>query len=90
MHAIIKLFWRFTRWHITPRGAAFSRVYGQPHERLFSLPVGVLFRVGSAKKNQPRGQRLDVAIPSIFVYMRSSMVAHIRVERFAVRRRTAA
>ena len=32
------LFWRFTRWHITPRGAAFYRVYGQPHERLCSLP----------------------------------------------------
>ena len=29
---------------------AFFRVYGQPHERLRSLPVSVLFRVGSAEK----------------------------------------
>ena len=42
------LFLRVTRWHITPRGAAFSHRYGQPHERLRSLPVSVLFRVGSA------------------------------------------
>ena len=42
------LFLRFTRWHITPRGAAFFRAYGQPHERLCSLPVSVLFRVGGA------------------------------------------
>ena len=44
----------------TPRGAAFFRVYGQPHERLCSLPVSVLFRVGSAEKTnqEVRVQRL--------------------------------
>ena len=49
-------FWRFTRWHIIPRGAAFFRVYGQPHERLCSLPVSVLFRVGSAEKPTKRSE----------------------------------
>ena len=44
-------FWRFPRWHITSRGAAFLRVFGQPHERMCSLPVSVPFRVGSAEKN---------------------------------------
>ena len=34
-------FWRFTRLRITPRGAAFFRVCGQPHERLCPLPVSV-------------------------------------------------
>ena len=34
----------------TPKGLAFFRVYGQPHELLCSLPVSVLFRVGSAEK----------------------------------------
>ena len=38
---------------------AFLRVYGQLHERLCSLPVSVLFRVGSAGKNQPREQRRE-------------------------------
>ena len=51
------LFWRFTPRHITPRGAAFFRVYGQPHGWLCS--VSVLFRAGSAEKNQPRGQRRE-------------------------------
>ena len=52
------LFLRFTRWHITPRGATFLQVYGQPHEWLCSSPVGVLFFVGSEeKKQQPSGQR---------------------------------
>ena len=33
-----------------PKGVAFFRVYEQPHEWLFSLPVSVLFRVGSVEK----------------------------------------
>ena len=37
-------------WHITPGGAAFFRAYGHSHERRSSLPVSVLFRVGSAEK----------------------------------------
>ena len=47
---LISIFCRFTRWHITPRGAAFSRVYGQPNARLCSLPVSVLLRAGTAGK----------------------------------------
>ena len=41
-----------------PRGAVFFRVYGQPHDRLYSLPGNVLFRVGSAKKKL-RGQKIE-------------------------------
>ena len=44
------VFLRITRWQITPTGVAFFRVYGQPRERLCSLPVSVLFRVSSAEK----------------------------------------
>ena len=33
-----------------PKGAVFFRVNGQPRERLCSLPVSVLFRMGSAEK----------------------------------------
>ena len=41
--------------HITSRGAAFFRVYGQPQERLCSLPVSVPFRMGSAEINNHEG-----------------------------------
>ena len=43
-------------WHITPRGAAFFRVDGQPHKRLCSLPVSVIFCVGSAEKTNQEGR----------------------------------
>ena len=33
-------------------GRDLFRLYGQPHERLCSLPVSVLFRVGSAEKSR--------------------------------------
>ena len=39
-----------------PEGAAFFRAYGQPHERLCSLPVSVLFRVDSAEKTNQEGR----------------------------------
>ena len=40
-----------------PEGCGLFRVYGQPHERLCSLPVSVLFPRGQCGKNQPRGQK---------------------------------
>ena len=54
------------RWHVTPSGATFSRVYGQPRERLCSLPVRELLRMGSAEKKQPRGQRRE-SNPALFI-----------------------
>ena len=39
-----------------PEGCGLFRVYGQPHERLCSLPVSVLFRVGSADKSNQEGR----------------------------------
>ena len=46
----IIIFWRFNRWRITPRIAAFLRVYGDPHERLYSLPVSVFFPACAVRK----------------------------------------
>ena len=39
-----------------PRGGAFFRMYGQPHDGMCSLPVSVLYRVGSAKKPAKRAE----------------------------------
>ena len=77
-------FWRFIRWHITPRGVAFSRLYGHPHERLCPLPVSVLFRVGSMERTTKssktgiefEGLRYDYLI---FIYRLSKHVEMFRL-----------
>ena len=50
----LQMFWRFTRWNITSRGAAFFRVDGQPHERLCSLPVSDCFSAWTVRKKQTK------------------------------------
>ena len=53
-------------------------MYGQPHERLFLLPVSVLFRVGSAGKTAKRSETVidpGSRDPESNVLDRSAMVA---------------